>query len=403
MALSGAVPTEFSLFVRAGVTLLDAERRLWHYNTSGEGIAEAVRSTDPVALAECALCSIDLTVASGLQFRSVALSSVHSVQLGTLACLSTARCFTLARLANATQVLLELPSSTLSALSIDTALDLAVRDSELLIYGFSGAELGLYYAENGTRAEAFTGTRASRLLLQSARERGRGDLSGYTLQSQVPLALSQSVASQSTSGVESTLRNATFTESILQSTAFSSTTEAVSHSATLDSTDAASSPRTSIATPSVPRSTTSQNTTTSSVPLSSTRAPSASVIGVIEGGLVYLYPVVLEFGTTVYLSGGTFVPSDFVGTLTIAEGSTLTIDLGGARPLDGDVLTLFTFSELNGNFADIVVEASDTCLIVRAYRDETADAGSFRVVFETEDVCASAPARPLLFAWSCVY
>jgi len=401
VALSGAVPTEFSLFVRAGVTLLDAERRLWHYNTSGEGIAEAVRSTDPVALAECALCSIDLTVASGLQFRSVALSSVHSVQLGTLACLSTARCFTLARLANATQVLLELPSSTLSALSIDTALDLAVRDSELLIYGFSGVELGLYYAENGTRAEAFTGTRASRLLLQSARERSRGDLSGYALRSQVPLALSQSVASQSTSGVESTLRNVTFT---LQSTAFSSTTEAVSHSATLDSTDSASSPRTSIATPSVPHSTTSQNTTTPSVPLSSsTRAPSASVIGVIEAGFIYLHPVVLELGTTVYLSGGTFVSSDFAGTLTIAEGSTLTIDLGGARPLDGDVLTLFTFSELNGNFADIVVEASDTCLIVRAYRDETADAGSFRVVFETEDVCASAPARPLLFAWSCVY
>lgn len=398
------MPTEFSLFVRAGVTLLDAERRLWHYNTSDEGIAEAVRSTDPVALAECALCSIDLTVASGLQFRSVALSAVHSVQLGTLACLSAAQCFTLARLANATQVLLELSSSTLSALSIDTALDLAVRDSELLIYGFSGAELGLYYAGNGTRAEAFTGTRASRLLLQSARERGRGDLSGYTLRSQVPLALSQSVASQSTSGVDSTLRNVTFTESTLQSSAFSGTAEAVSHSATLDSTESASSPYTSVATPSIPRSTTSQNTTTSSGPInSSTRTPSASVIGVIEGGFIYLHPVVLELGTTVYLSGGTFVPPDFEGTLTIAEGSTLTIDLGGARPLDGDVLTLFTFSELSGDFAEIVVEASDTCLIVRAYRDETADAGSFQVVLETEDICASAPTRSLLFAWASVY
>jgi len=118
---------------------------------------------------------------------------------------------------------------------------------------------------------------------------------------------------------------------------------------------------------------------------------------VIEIGTPLPVSLVLVDTQTELTLGNGFVPPAF-GDLEI-RGGTLTLDLTGVDVEDGDTLTLFTYSSLEGSFDEIVIETTLTgCERVRAESTSTAN-GHYEVTLIRTDTCAAAADRTDFWAF----
>lgn len=104
--------------------------------------------------------------------------------------------------------------------------------------------------------------------------------------------------------------------------------------------------------------------------------------------------LVIEADVQYYINSFAPRPVAVDGILEI-QGGTLYLNFDEAVS-DGDTFTLYTFAELTGNFDDILVDATDSCLL---YVTEAAyESNAIVVTINVESLCTRAPrSRDLLF------
>ena len=112
---------------------------------------------------------------------------------------------------------------------------------------------------------------------------------------------------------------------------------------------------------------------------------------VIEVGAPTPISLVLVDTQTGLTVGNGYIPPAF-GTLDI-RGGTLNVDLTGISVEDGDTLTLFTFSSLEGGFDEIVIDTTATgCEHVSVDSTSTIN-GDFGITLIRTNTCAEASIR----------
>lgn len=93
--------------------------------------------------------------------------------------------------------------------------------------------------------------------------------------------------------------------------------------------------------------------------------------------------LIIEVDVQYYVNGFSFEPIVVDGDMEI-RGGTLTLYL--EEPQDGETLTLYEFSSLQGQFDDIVVEATDSCIFYAATPNY--ESAQLSVTISVELLCA---------------
>jgi hypothetical protein len=81
--------------------------------------------------------------------------------------------------------------------------------------------------------------------------------------------------------------------------------------------------------------------------------------------------------------------------LTLVGGSVRLVVSLSQPPADGQLLTLFTYDSLNGDFSEIVVDATSGDSCVEWSADRIPSSNSYVVTLRENDICAAAAAAKL--------